>query len=200
MDVMEAKEKARDYIIELFADEEVRYVGLEEAVYNPDAKQWRICYGFVRAWDKQGEMGIKMGLKAPRSYKDVKIDDATGNVVSLTDRILPDSAASSKPQLHSASVSRAGEDSEEKSREINELRLSRQDRSQVWRTIRRILLYPVSGTGIGSAIAILLQVIWHLESGEVAFIPMLGLGVGAIVALFVGDKEFQKRPSESLKT
>lgn len=88
MNVMEAKEAARDYIIQLFADEEVRYVGLEEAVYNPDAKQWRICYGFVRAWDKQGELGIKMGLKAPRSYKDVKIDDTTGCIVSLTDRAL----------------------------------------------------------------------------------------------------------------
>ena len=88
MDVMEAKEAARDYIIQLFADEEVMHVGLEEAVYNPDVKQWRITYGFVRAWDKQGELGIKMGLKAPRSYKVVSIDDASGNVVSLTDRML----------------------------------------------------------------------------------------------------------------
>ena len=88
MDVMEAKEAARDYIARLFADEEVMYVGLEEAVYNPDAKQWRITYGFVRAWDKQGELGIKMGLKAPRSYKVVSIDDASGNIVSLTDRML----------------------------------------------------------------------------------------------------------------
>ena len=29
-----------------------------------------------------------MGLKAPRSHKDVKIDDATGCIVSLTDRAL----------------------------------------------------------------------------------------------------------------
>ncbi len=90
MNAKEAKDAARDYIIELFADEHVMNVGLEEVVYNRDTQQWRITYGFARAWDKQGELGVKMGLKAPRSYKIVSIDDASGNVISLKDRMFSD--------------------------------------------------------------------------------------------------------------
>ena len=90
MNAREAKETARDYIIDLFADEEVVHVGLEEAVYHRESGEWRITYGFVRAWDKQGELGIKMGLKAPRSYKVVSIDDGSGSVISLKDRLMRD--------------------------------------------------------------------------------------------------------------
>lgn len=90
MNAKEAKETARDYIIDLFADEEVMHVGLEEVVYHRASEEWRITYGFVRAWDKQGEFGIKMGLKAPRSYKVVSIDNANGSVISLKDRLMRD--------------------------------------------------------------------------------------------------------------
>ena len=90
MNAREAKETARDYIIDLFADEEVMHAGLEEVVYHRESGEWRITYGFVRAWDKQGELGIKMGLKAPRSYKVVSIDDGSGSVISLKDRLMRD--------------------------------------------------------------------------------------------------------------
>ena len=90
MNAREAKEAARDYIIDLFADEEVMHIGLEEVVYHRQAQEWRITYGFVRAWDKRGELGIKMGMPAPRSYKVVSIDDNTGEVISLKDRLMRD--------------------------------------------------------------------------------------------------------------
>lgn len=90
MNAKEAKEAARDYIIDLFADEEVMHVGLEEVVYHRDAREWRITYGFVRAWDQQGQLGIKMGLQAPRSYKVVSIDGSSGEVISLKDRLMRD--------------------------------------------------------------------------------------------------------------
>lgn len=88
MNAKEAKEVARDYLIDLFADEEVMNIGLEEVVHHQDAQEWRITYGFVRAWDKQGQMGIKMGLPVPRSYKVVSIDDSSGKVISLKDRLM----------------------------------------------------------------------------------------------------------------
>lgn len=88
MNAKEAKEVARDYLIDLFADEEVMNIGLEEVVHHRDAQEWRITYGFVRAWDNQGQMGIKMGLPAPRSYKVVSIDDSSGKVISLKDRLM----------------------------------------------------------------------------------------------------------------
>ena len=90
MDVKEATRTAREYITDLFADEQITNLGLEEVVYDMESEQWRITFGFARPWDRQGDMGVRMGLKAPRAYKVVRIDDGAGRVVALTDRILPD--------------------------------------------------------------------------------------------------------------
>ena len=90
MDVKEATNKAREYVSEVFAGEEITNLGLEEVVYDVESEQWRITFGFARPWDRQGDMGVKMGLKAPRTYKVVRIDDGNGAVLALTDRILPD--------------------------------------------------------------------------------------------------------------
>ena len=90
MDVKKATHIARDYITDVFADEEITQLGLEEAVYDPDAGQWRITFGFARPWDQQGALGLRMGLKVPRDYKVVAIDDSDGRVISLTDRLMPE--------------------------------------------------------------------------------------------------------------
>ena len=39
MDVKESTHIARDYITDVFADAEITRLGLEEAVYDPDAGQ-----------------------------------------------------------------------------------------------------------------------------------------------------------------
>ena len=90
MDVKKATHIARDYITAVFADEEIAQLGLEEVVQDQDTKEWRITLGFVRPWDKQGALGLRMGLKVPRDYKVVTIDDRYGRVVSLTDRLMPE--------------------------------------------------------------------------------------------------------------
>ncbi len=90
MDVKEAMNTARDYINTVFADEEIMQLGLEEVMYDPDAGQWRITFGFARPWDPQNTMAVKMGLKTPRTYKVVHLYDSDGQVVALTDRLLPD--------------------------------------------------------------------------------------------------------------
>ncbi len=90
MDVKDATQTAREYITDLFAGEEITNLGLEEVVYDVESAQWRITFGFARPWDRQGDMGVRMGLKAPRSYKVVRIDVDNGRVIALTDRILPD--------------------------------------------------------------------------------------------------------------
>ena len=89
MDVKEATHIARAYITDVFADEEIAQLGLEEAVYD-DTGQWRITYSFARPWDKQGVLGLRMGLKVPRDYKVVTIDDRDGRVISLTDQLMPE--------------------------------------------------------------------------------------------------------------
>ena len=90
MDVKDVTRTAREYITDLFSDEQITNLGLEEVVYDVDSEQWRITFGFARPWDRQGDMGVRMGLKAPRAYKVVRVDDSNGRVVALTDRILPD--------------------------------------------------------------------------------------------------------------
>ena len=90
MDVKEVTRTAREYVAEVFADEQITNLGLEEVVYDVAAERWRITFGFARPWDKQGDMGVRMGLKAPRAYKVVHVDNGDGTVIALTDRILPD--------------------------------------------------------------------------------------------------------------
>lgn len=90
MDVKEAARLARDYITDVFAGDEISQLGLEEAVYDADAKQWRITFGFARPWDRQNTMAVNLGLKTARVYKVISIDDVGGTVVALTDRLLPE--------------------------------------------------------------------------------------------------------------
>ena len=90
MDVKEAAKTAREYVTDVFADEQITNLGLEEVVYDVALERWRITFGFARPWDRQGDMGVRMGLKAPRADKVVHVDDNNGNVVALTNRVLPD--------------------------------------------------------------------------------------------------------------
>ena len=89
MDVKEATNKARTYVTEVFAEEEISQLGLEEVMYDHKADQWRITMGFARPWDQQHTMAVKMGLKTPRAYKVVHIQNDDGSIIGLTDRLLP---------------------------------------------------------------------------------------------------------------
>ena len=73
MDVKEVTKTAREYVVEIFADEQITNLGLEEVVYDVESERWRITFGFARPWDRQGDMGVRMGLKAPRAYKVVSM-------------------------------------------------------------------------------------------------------------------------------
>lgn len=89
MDVKDVTRTAREYITDLFSDEQITNLGLEEVAYDVDSEQWSITFGFARPWDRQGDMGVRMGLKAPRAYKVVHVDDSNGKVVALIGRIVP---------------------------------------------------------------------------------------------------------------
>lgn len=94
MDVKEAVRKAIDYVTEMFADENILHVGLEEAVFDESENAWRITVGFFRTWDAIRGVGELLEGKRDfaawkrRSYKVVRIDDKTGKVLSLTHRAL----------------------------------------------------------------------------------------------------------------
>ena len=87
MDVREAVQKAKEYLSDLFSDEELFNVGLEEVDF--DGVAWRITLGFSRSWDRKGPLVAAIAESRPeRSYKVLRIIDETGAVESLKDRIL----------------------------------------------------------------------------------------------------------------
>ena len=52
MDVKEAVRTAKDYLTDLFVDEEVVNIGLEEVVFDDATNRWSITIGFSRPWDQ----------------------------------------------------------------------------------------------------------------------------------------------------
>ena len=88
MDIKEAVQTAKNYIDELFTDETIANVGLEEVEFNNTSNNWEITIGFSRPW-QTNTVATALGNKLPaRSYKLVCINDDDGRVVSLTDRVL----------------------------------------------------------------------------------------------------------------
>ena len=89
MDVKEAAQKAKDYINDLFASENIYNVGLEEIEHNTVSDTWKITVGFSRPWDTKNVLTAALGERRPeRSYKVVHVD-RDGEIESLTDRFLP---------------------------------------------------------------------------------------------------------------
>ncbi len=92
MDVKEAASIAKEYIINLFDEECIRDVGLEEVKFDSDTRMWDITIGFARPWDKGGtrEYPFDADGNPARSYKQVHIHDENGRVEWLKDRFLVD--------------------------------------------------------------------------------------------------------------
>lgn len=83
MDVSEAVAIAKKHILNLFAEEGIANLGLEEAYFDESHDVWHITLGFARSWENprspvQQVLGMQIG-GAPdilkRSYKIVEIPD-----------------------------------------------------------------------------------------------------------------------------
>ena len=89
MNVKEAAKLAKDYVADLFAEEGINNVGLEEIELGDDRQFWEVTIGFSRPWDHGGLATVTLGQKGlRRSYKVLRIDNTNGNVASVKDRIL----------------------------------------------------------------------------------------------------------------
>ena len=89
MDVKEAAKLAKEYVADLFAEEGIDNVGLEEIELCDDRRFWEVTVGFSRPWDHGGLATIIVGQTGlRRSYKVLLIDNSSGNVASVRDRIL----------------------------------------------------------------------------------------------------------------
>lgn len=88
MDVKEVVNVAKDYVAELFGDESIVNVGLEEVDIDQSG-YWIVTIGFSRPWDRN--IGPILAGHTPRSYKVVRIRDEDGKVLSVKDRTLKNS-------------------------------------------------------------------------------------------------------------
>ena len=93
MDVKQAVLIAKSYLIDLYkdTDENIKYVGLEEVVFDNDASSWRITIGFSRTWEYRNPLSAILDEGRPaRAYKVIEVNDSDGQVISLKDRFLAD--------------------------------------------------------------------------------------------------------------
>ena len=92
MDVKETVGIAKTYVTDLFADEVIINVGLEEVIFDEPSGDWKVTIGFSRYWTQSNALTTILRDRHPdrqdRSYKVVRIRDRDGHVISLTDRLL----------------------------------------------------------------------------------------------------------------
>ena len=86
MNAKEAAKTAKDYIVDIFGDEKIEHVGLEEVKFNHGTEDWEITIGFSRPWDRSGLAILPDPTR--RSYKVVHISDIDGKITSVTHRVL----------------------------------------------------------------------------------------------------------------
>lgn len=91
MDVKQAAKLAKEYVADVFAEEGIRNVGLEEIELRGQ-QVWEVTVGFSRNWDLSGLPAVILGQTGlRRSYKVIRINNSDGTVVSVKDRILQES-------------------------------------------------------------------------------------------------------------
>lgn len=94
MEVDEAVELAKERIRDLFADEKITDLGLEEIEYDEQGHLWKVTIGFSRPWDRPENTLASIAQQVifkKRSYKVVRIDDPTKKVKSVKNREFPPS-------------------------------------------------------------------------------------------------------------
>ena len=87
MNVKEAVNAAKVYVADVFGEEGVYNVGLEEVEYDQHYEVWRVTIGFSRPWNTvRSALTLVTGDSAPRrSYKIVSVNE-TGEILSVKQR------------------------------------------------------------------------------------------------------------------
>jgi hypothetical protein len=84
MDVKEAVKLAMKYVADLFEEEQIENLGLEEVEFEDGTDSWHVTIGFSRPWDHVSGLALRNTLN--RSYKVVAINNSTGIVLSVKNR------------------------------------------------------------------------------------------------------------------
>lgn len=89
MDVKEAVRLAKHHVIELFKEEEITNLGLEEVEFDEATNAWSVTIGFSRPWDQpRSAIAALAGqmLYPRRSYKVILISNDNAEVISVKNR------------------------------------------------------------------------------------------------------------------
>ena len=87
MDVKQAVQTAKQHIADIFADESIWAVGLEEVEFNESDRVWAITIGFSRSWGRPGDDIVRaLGGNTARIFKTVRIKDDNGRLESVKHR------------------------------------------------------------------------------------------------------------------
>jgi len=87
MDVKEAIRLAKSHLQEIFAEERIQNLGLEEVEYDDNNKIWSITLGFSRPWDTGPDsIATALHFNRRRDYKIVRICDPEKKVISIKNR------------------------------------------------------------------------------------------------------------------
>lgn len=91
MEAREAVRVAKRYVADIFSDETISEIGLDEIEFSEGANQWRITIGFRRpfsphpqetpAW--RPKLLTEHNYVSERWYRIVTIDDLSGEVLSM---------------------------------------------------------------------------------------------------------------------
>lgn len=84
VDVKEAVLNAKAFVADVFADEQIFNLGLEEVKFNDQGHIWEITIGFSRNWSRNA----LLPGSDERSYKIVRVREKNGEVISMTHRDL----------------------------------------------------------------------------------------------------------------
>jgi hypothetical protein len=90
MDVKAAVVVAKQYINELFAEEGIKNLGLEEVEFDENEQAWQVTIGFLRPWDAPpSPLATLAGQNSHgrRAYKVIRIANADGRVLSVRGRL-----------------------------------------------------------------------------------------------------------------
>ena len=87
MDLKEAIALAKQYIRDVFAEERISALGLEEVEFDDASQTWAITIGFSRPWTSSRIAGISSEFfPEKRDYKVVRIKDSDKKILSVKNR------------------------------------------------------------------------------------------------------------------
>ncbi len=87
MDVKEAVKAAKIYVADVFSEENLSNLGLEEVEHDEAKKMWLVTVGFSRPWNttRNALTAIAGDQNPKRAYRIVSLND-NGEVISIKRR------------------------------------------------------------------------------------------------------------------